>query len=369
MPALFQLFGRKSFWPKVPKVGDSTIKVTSLWSKVGRLVSTKPRIVSLTLLIVFVLLGLNTLNMNFQFDSLSSFPKDMPSREGYEKLEKYFPKGDLAPTTIILTSDEVISDEKVTEFMNIVSKQDEVKKVSVSGMAEDGRVAKYSLSFEASPYELKSLDALDELREQEQEIISSLGLRGELYFAGETAKQADVRIVNNRDTWVIIILVSLLILALLWVLTRSMKSSLYMMGTILLSFASALGLGILLVDLFFGYDAISTRVPVYAFVFLVALGVDYNIMLMSRFREERKTHSLKDAVQISVSRTGCVITSAGLILAATFAVLMTQPIAELFVFGFIVALGILMDAFLVRGVLLPALIMLFEKDDKGMLTK
>lgn len=364
VPALFQLFGRKSFWPKVPKLGDVTIKENSVWSKVGRIVSSKPRIVASTLLIVFVLLGFNTLNMNFQFDSISSFPKDMPSREGYEKLEQHFPKGDLAPTTIILKSDEIVSDEKVAEFILLVSKYDEVKKVSVSEITEDGRFAKFSLSFEDSPYVLKSLDALDELRGEEQEILSNLGMKGELFFAGETAKQADIRIVNKRDTWIIIVLESLLILALLCVLTRSLKSSMYMMGTILLSYASALGLGILLVDLFFGYDAISTRVPVYAFVFLVALGVDYNIMLMSRFKEERKKHSLKDAVQISVSRTGSVITSAGLILAATFAVLMTQPIAELFVFGFIVALGILMDAFIVRGILLPALIMLFEKDDK-----
>lgn len=178
--------------------------------------------------------------MNFQFDSISSFPKDMPSREGYEKLEQHFPKGDLAPTTIILKSDQIVSDEKVTEFIHLVSKYDEVKKVSVSEITEDGRIAKFSLSFEDSPYVLKSLDALDELRGQDQKIFSSLGMKGELFFAGETAKQADIRIVNNRDTWMIIVLESLLILALLWVLTRSLKSSMYMMGTILLSYASAL---------------------------------------------------------------------------------------------------------------------------------
>ena len=135
-----------------------------------------------------------------------------------------------------------------------------------------------------------------------------------------------------------------------------------MMATILLSYAAALGLGLFLVDVLFGYDAISTRVPVYAFIFLVALGIDYNIILVSRFLEERTKHSVKDALEIAIRNTGGVISSAGIILAATFAALMIMPIADLFVFGFMVAIGIIMDTFLVRGMLLPALILFFEKD-------
>jgi putative drug exporter of the RND superfamily len=134
------------------------------------------------------------------------------------------------------------------------------------------------------------------------------------------------------------------------------------MGTILISFLAALGLGMFLTNLFFDIDTIANRVPLYAFVFLVALGIDYNIILISRFQEERRKHSVKEAVEIAVANTGGVISSAGLILAATFAVLMTQPIQLLFVFGFIVAVGILLDTFLIRGVLLPGLIVFFEKD-------
>jgi putative drug exporter of the RND superfamily len=138
--------------------------------------------------------------------------------------------------------------------------------------------------------------------------------------------------------------------------------SIYMMGTILLSYLSALGLGIFLVDILFGFEALSSRVPVYAFIFLVALGIDYNIILASRFIEERKSHKVKEALEIAIRNTGGVISSAGVILAATFAALTTMPIADLFVFGFIVAVGILIDTFLVRGMLLPALILFFEKD-------
>src|SRR5690606_19061605 len=141
---------------------------------------------------------------------------------------------------------------------------------------------------------------------------------------------------------------TLLILALLFVLTRSWKMPFYMMGTILLSYVSALGLGIFLVDVLFGFDAISTRVPVYAFIFLVVLGIDYNIILVSRFMEERKSRKVKEALEIAISHTCGVISSAGIILAATFAALTTMPFADLFVFGFMVSLGILIDTFLVR---------------------
>lgn len=136
----------------------------------------------------------------------------------------------------------------------------------------------------------------------------------------------------------------------------------YMMATILISYVSALGLGLFLVDVLFGYESISTRVPVYAFIFLVALGIDYNIILISRFLEERTSLKVKDALEVAILNTGGVISSAGVILAATFAALTTMPIADLFVFGFMVAIGILIDTFLVRGVLLPSLILLFEKD-------
>src|SRR5690606_32695645 len=160
----------------------------------------------------------------------------------------------------------------------------------------------------------------------------------------------------------IVILETLLILVLLFVLTRSWKMPIYMMATILLSYLSALGLGIFLVDVLFGYEAISTRVPVYAFIFLVALGIDYNIILVSRFIDERKSHKVKKALEISISHIGGVISSAVIILAATFAALTTMSIADLFVFGFMVSIGILIDSFLVRGMLLPALILFFEKD-------
>ena len=220
------------------------------------------------------------------------------------------------------------------------------------------------MAFDVSPYSPEAIDKLEEMREKSADYLAEAGIDGELYFAGTTAKLVDERNVYNSDIIKIVILETILILVLLFVLTKSWKMPIYMMATILVSYLSALGLGIFLVDALFGYDAISTRVPVYAFIFLVALGIDYNIILVSRFLEERKRMNVKEALEIAIRNTGGVISSAGIILAATFAALMTMPIADLFVFGFIVSVGIIIDTFLVRGMLLPMLILTFEKDKK-----
>lgn len=213
-----------------------------------------------------------------------------------------------------------------------------------------------------NPYSIEAIEFLETFREDNRMFQLSDDKTVELAYAGMTAKLVDEQQVNNGDIKKIVVLETLLILVLLFFLTRSIKMSIYMIATILFSYISALGLGIFLVDILFGYDAISTRAPVYAFIFLVALGVDYNIILVSRFQEERKKRKLKDALEVALRNTGGVISSAGIILAATFAALMTMPITDLFVFGFIVAIGIMIDTFLVRGMLLPSIILLFEKD-------
>ncbi len=362
VPALFALFGRKSFWPRVPKVGEEAVKSNSAWSKIGRFVVNKPVVSASAIGLVLLASALNMLNLNFEFDTMKSFPKDMPSRQGYEILEEKFEKGDLAPTTVLFEAKEEITPEQQAALLEKLSGQELVSNVRPSGMTSDKKVIQYSLTFKESPYAVETMDALEELRNNADKLLADTNLDGELHLAGETAKKVDDRATNDRDLIVIVLLESLLIFAMLIVMTKSFKMPIYMMGTILVSFLAAVGLGMFLSSLFFDIDTISNRVPLYSFVFLVALGIDYNIILISRFMEERKRHSVKKAVEIAVANTGGVISSAGIILAATFAVLMTQPIQLLFVFGFIVAVGILLDTFLIRGILLPALIVLFEKE-------
>lgn len=362
VPALFTLFGRKSFWPKIPKVGESKVKQNSTWSKIARFVVKKPGLSVLVIGAFLLLSASNLFNLQYEFNTMKSFPEDMPSRQGYEILEEKFAKGDLAPTTVLLESKETLTEEQIENVRLALEDKDLVENVRMNGSAEENSVINYSLTFKESPYDIETIDAMENIINQSKQLISEQNLEGDLYFAGETASLVDDRQVNDRDVIVIVLLETILIFALLIVLTKSFKMPIYMMGTILISFVAALGLGMFLSDLFFDIDTISSRVPLYAFVFLVALGIDYNIILISRFQEEREKHTVKEAVEIAVANTGGVISSAGIILAATFAVLMTQPIQLLFVFGFIVAVGILLDTFLIRGILLPGLIMLFEKD-------
>lgn len=362
VPALFTLFGRKSFWPRIPRVGENTVKTNSFWSKIGRFVVEKPVISIAVIGLIMLASALNMLNLNYEFDTMKSFPKDMPSRMGYEILEENFEKGDLAQTTVLVEAKEKITQEHQMKLLETLADQDLVSNVRPNGTAADEKVLQLSLTFKESPYAVETMDALEKMRDNEDQLLADSDINGEIHFAGETATKVDDRAANNRDLIVIVLLESLLIFVLLIVMTKSIKMPIYMMGTILISFLAAVGLGMFLSSLFFDIDTISNRVPLYSFVFLVALGIDYNIILISRFMEERKKHTVKKAVEIAVANTGGVISSAGVILAATFAVLMTQPIQLLFVFGFIVAVGILLDTFLIRGILLPALIVLLEKD-------
>lgn len=360
IPALFTIFGRRAFWPRIPKVGDEHIKPSSFWSRVGQFVSGKP-IISVVIIFAFLIItSSQVFTLKHEYDTMKSFPSDMPSQIGYDLLETEFSKGTLAPTTVIFESKNAISTDESNQLVNVLEKYDLVNSVRMTNQSDNEHVIQYDLTFTENPYDVNTMDILESMIHDTDTILQDANVTGELFFAGETAASVDNRSVNNRDLIVIVIVETLLIFIMLIFLTRSVRISFLMIGTILLSFLAALGLGNFLSELIFGVEALSNRVPVYAFVFLVALGIDYNIFLVSRYLEEKKHHNVRDAVAIAVRNTGGVISSAGIILAATFAVLMTQPVEVLSIFGFIVAIGILIDTFLIRGFLLPGLLVLFE---------
>ncbi|WKA59235.1 MMPL family transporter [Planococcus shenhongbingii] len=362
IPALFTLFGRKAFWPKVPKYGDAENVKHGIWGPVAKFVVNKPLLSGGLVAILMLVSALNVLNLDFEFDTVKSFPDDMPSRVGYEIVEEKFEKGDIAPSSLLVVSNEPIAEQAAADLSEQLTSYDEIASARLSNRTDDGQALEFNLALSINPYSTEALDFVKQLRDDSGALLEQAAIDGETHFGGITPKLVDERDVNNQDIYKIVILETLLILVLLFALTRSWKMPIYMMATILFSYLSALGLGIFLIDVLFGFEAISTRVPVYAFVFLVALGIDYNIILISRFMEERRSRKVKDALEIAISHTGGVISSAGIILAATFAALTTMPIADLFIFGFMVSIGILIDTFLVRGMLLPALILFFEKD-------
>ncbi|GKV56355.1 membrane protein [Sporosarcina sp. NCCP-2222] len=364
LPALFALIGRKAFWPVIPKFGEETIEKKTVWGKVARVVTEKPLRFMIPIILLLILGAWNVTNMKESYDLIASFPEDLSSRVGYERLGDAFSEGSLAPGSLLIVSDKELSQEGLQSVVSDIKETPGVANVTAQGnpLNADGNAAKFSVTFKGNPYDAQALDTVLTLREKADSILKEAGLAGaELHIAGESAINADVRDFNGRDTWVVIILMTILISIMLGLQTKSVVAPIYMMGSILLSFAATLGLSYFLFSIFLDLDGISYRIPLYAFVFLVALGVDYSIMLIARIREEMKALPFDEAVRRGLERTGGVISSAGLILAATFLVLATMPIYELKLFGFIMALGILIDTFIVRPLLIPAILVKLGK--------
>jgi len=364
LPALFALIGRKAFWPIIPKYGEAQDDKSSIWGKVATKVTKRPAMFMVPILLLLLIGAWNVTNMKESYDLIESFPEDLSSRIGYERLGESFTEGSLAPSTLLFVSKEKMGMEEMLVAIEKLEKLPGVDSITAQGnpSTEDGKSAKFSIIFKGNPYDKEALDAVKEVRANSDKILRDAELtETKLFVAGESAKNADIRNINKRDTIIIMSIMTVLISIMLGLQTRSIIAPVYMMGTILLSYAATLGLSIFLFDVFLGLDAISYRIPLYTFVFLIALGVDYSIMLIARIREEMKSMPFEDAVRRGVDRTGGVISSAGLVLAATFLVLATMPIYELKLFGFIMALGIIIDTFVVRPLLIPAILILLGK--------
>lgn len=364
LPALFALIGRKAFWPIIPKYGDETIEKKTVWGKVANVVTKKPLLFMIPIMLLLLLGAWNVTNIDESYDMIESFPEDLSSRIGYDHLGKSFSQGSLAPGTLLFVSDEKLDMEKLMTVVEEIESKTGIDKVTVQSnpITEDEKNAKFSVTFTGNPYSVKAFDTVLELRSESNALLNEAGLAdAQLFIAGESAKNADLRDINNRDTWLVMIAMTVLITIMLGLQTRSIIAPIYMMGTILLSYAATLGLSIVLFKLILDLDTLSYRIPLYSFVFLVALGVDYSIMLIARIREEMKVLPFDDAVRRGVEKTGGVISSAGLILAATFLVLATMPIYELKLFGIIMAIGILIDTFIVRPLLIPAILIVLGK--------
>lgn len=364
LPALFAVIGRKAFWPVIPKMGETVKEKKGIWGRIAQTVTKRPLFFMIPITLLLLLGAWNTTNMKTSYDLIESFPEDLSSRVGYERLSESFSPGSLAPGTLLFVSEKEIDPEILETVIDQMNEKSGIENVSATGnpFSEDKKSAKYAITFEGNPYDVKAFDTIIELRDESQALFKEAGLdQTELFIAGESAKNTDLRDIDKRDTMLVMILMTVLITIMLGLQTRSIIAPIYMMGTILLSYAATLGLAIFLFDVFLDLEAISYRIPLYSFVFLIALGVDYSIMLIARIREEMKVLPFEDAVRRGLERTGGVISSAGIILAATFLVLATMPIYELKLFGFIMALGILIDTFIVRPLLIPTILIKLGK--------
>lgn len=344
LPALLVILGRWIFWPKLPTFGSDEPTQTGLWAKVGERISVRPRMIWIG---TAVILAIASLGM-FRLDATGLSTEDSFTEElNSIKAQKLLAGHGLADNSNTL---QVVSEKATaTKVQETVGGIDGVGNPTDLRPLADGRVW-----FEAALTEDMASDAawavVEEARDKAHAVEGSDALVG-----GAAAFYLDTKTSANRDNKVIIPIVLVVVLLILMMLLRALLAPVLLLGTVILSFGAAIGLSSLLFHYVFGFEGADAGFPLFAFVFLVALGVDYNIFLMTRVREETLHRGTREGSLVALSSTGGVITSAGLVLAATFLVLATLPFVFLVELGVAVALGVLLDTMIVRSVLVTAL--------------
>lgn len=345
--------GRWAFWPKVPAVGEPDSKLSGIWARLSNLVGRRPRVTWVaTALVLLVFAGFSSTLKADGIATSESFTNasEVDSVIGQDVLVQHFAAG-LGSETIVTAnqdSSEVVlstiaATPGVADTVPLVDETTgEVKSV-------DSRVLfRVTLAYPSDSTEAEAV--IGDLRTEFAEIPEAQALVG-----GPTAVAYDINEANLRDRNVIIPTVLIVILIILIILLKAFNAPLILIGTVLLSYFATLGACALAFNYIFDFLGADPSFPLFAFVFLVALGVDYNIFLMTRVREETLTLGTRPGILKGLTVTGGVITSAGIVLAATFLVLGVLPLVALRQVGFAVALGVLIDTFIVRTTLVPAL--------------
>jgi RND superfamily putative drug exporter len=367
VPALLAILGRTSFFPFIPRTREMLAaknktpkqpRKSAGW--IGRIVTNRPWTVVLVTMIILVGLAVNALRVEYTVDLLSSFPESSQSRQGFSVIGDKFTPGELAPAKVMIDTEG-----KEVDLKSWLVDQPYISNVSEQAKgATNEAIQAVDIEFNINPYSNEAMSHIPEIQSLIAGKLKDQGIsdaENKVWVSGLTATQYDTEHTNLRDTEVIIPIVIGLIALLLLVYLRSITAMIYLILTVVLSYFSALGLGWIIIHDFMGVSAIQGLIPLYAFVFLVALGEDYNIFLVSSIWRKSKEMPLKEAISQGVNETGSVITSAGLILAGTFAVLTTLPIQVLVQFGLIAAIGVLLDTFVVRPFLVPSITMLLGR--------
>ena len=361
LPAILAIIGRRGFWPSKRAVFDPTFvpeeapeEGDSRWARLGRRVTRRPVFTIGAVVAVFLVGSLGLTQYHQQASVLGAFRNATEGTDGFDTLKASFPEGALGPATVVIDR----RDGPVTEA-DISAARDALREVpdigtitAVTGQSEDGRAAAFNVAFPDDPYSNDALDRTDEMRQA----LASLGPEVRGYVGGVSAIQADYRDGAQRDAQLIVPLVLLVIFLTLIALLRAIVAPLYLIGSVILSFFGIFGVCLVFFTQVLGETGFDPSLPIFAFIFLVALGVDYNIFLMDRVREEARRIGTRRGALRALVATGPVITSAGLILAGTFAVLAMLPIDILLEIGTVVAFGVLVDTFVVRSMLVPAIV-------------
>jgi RND superfamily putative drug exporter len=346
LPALLVTVGRWIFWPTKPIEGSPEPTAVGFWARVGARVAQSPRQIWI---VTAGILGIMALGLT-QLDATGLTTKEsfrgIPSSVvGEEALSRHFPAGSGTPVVVVGAAGEagVIQ----TTFADTPG----IAPGSVTQPVVQGGTAFLQGTLVDAPDSQAAYETVDRLRDRVHAIPGA-----EAKVGGTTALNLDVQRAAEFDRNLIIPIVLLVVFIILALLLRAILAPVLLVATVVLSFAAALGVSALVFKYIFGFGGADTSLPLFVFVFLVALGIDYNIFLMTRVREEALHQgTTRRATLVALAATGGVITSAGLVLAGTFAVLATLPLTAFAEIGFAVALGVLLDTLIVRSILVTSL--------------
>jgi len=374
LPALLLAFRRAAFWPLRPAYGSDHPVVTGpdargLWARVARLVARRSRVVWIVCIVGLLAMGAGLFGLRADGVPQSDLViGQSQARDGQAVLADHFPAGSGSPAQVLGDADRLddlvaaVDGVRGVEDVVAVAKDSPTGTVPVDDGAQGGApgaAARPTVSDGQVLLQATLTDAADSpAAEQTVRDLRTAVERADpgALVGGVTATAIDTNDTGIRDRTLIIPVVLVVILLILMLLLRSVVAPLVLIGSVIVSFAAALGVGALVFDHVFHFPGADPAVPLYSFVFLVALGVDYNIFLMTRVREESLRSGPREGVLRGLGVTGGVITSAGVVLAATFAALGVIPILFLVQIAFVVAFGVLLDTVVVRSLLVPAIV-------------
>jgi RND superfamily putative drug exporter len=359
LPAILNLLGRRAYWPSAASVSPSGVagpeRGSARWRAIGIRVRRQPAIFFSVSVIFLLVCASGLLLWKTDLDPLRQFRTTNDSSQGYEILKSAFPPGTVNPTSILVDGLPGGGPSQAVDLASVSRRAMSVpgvaRVVDTGQRSTDGRAAILSMIYTDDPFTPKALDRTEQIRHA----VAGSGPGLHVLVGDGSAERLDARIAQSRDTKVIVPIVLLVVLTTLILLLRALVAPLFLLATVVLSFAATLGLTVAIFRFVFDQHGFHSAMPLIIFIFLVALGSDYNIFLMSRVREEATRYGTREGTLNAVAATGPVITSAGLILAGTFAVLTIIPSWDLSLIGFAVALGVLLDTFLVRSICVPAL--------------
>jgi RND superfamily putative drug exporter len=350
LPALLVIFGRWLFWPARPVYGVQPRNRGSIWLRLGHRIARRPRTIWIGTALVLAALAAGVTQLHATgLPSQASFTRQVESVTAQQVLNRHFPAGQDGQPVVVIGKATATA-----QVQRAVSGTKGILRASPP-VVRDGLVS-VQATLLAQPDSKTAQATVTKIRTLVHAIPGA-----DAKVGGQTALTMDMARANTHDNRVIIPIVLAVVVIILALLLRAIVAPLLLIGTVVLSYGAALGISALLFKYVFGFKGADSSFPLFIFVFLVALGVDYNIFLMTRVREEAQKSGTRPGALAGLAATGGVITSAGVVLAATFAVFGTIPVVVFTEIGIAVAVGVLLDTFIVRSVLVTALTLDFGR--------